>query len=80
MESYALGKTLVQQAREKIGAAVPSDLAIVFASSNQNYTRLMKGMQGVPFIGFETYGEICLPSLFFEGFLNTTSVVVILPD
>jgi methyl-accepting chemotaxis protein len=39
-----------------------------------------QALQGVPFIGFETYGEICLPSLFFEGFLNTTSVVVILPD
>jgi hypothetical protein len=61
MESYALGKTLVQQAQGKLGSAVPADVAVVFASSNQNYTQLMKGMRelarDIPIIGCSTAGE-----------------------
>ncbi len=37
-------------------------------------------LRGIPVLGIQTYGEICVPSLFFEGFLNTTNVIVILPD
>lgn len=61
MESYALGQALVQQAQEKSGAVVPADVAVVFASSNQNYTQLMKGMRelarDIPIIGCSTAGE-----------------------
>lgn len=36
-------------------------------------------MPGVPFIGFETYGEICMNADEFSGFHNTTSVVMLIP-
>ncbi len=36
-------------------------------------------MPGIPFIGFETYGEICMNANEFSGFHNTTSVVMLIP-
>ncbi len=39
-----------------------------------------KVLPGVPFLGWETYGEIRLEPGQFSGFHNTTSVVLLLPD
>ena len=35
---------------------------------------------GVPFAGFETYGEIAMSPKTFSGFHNTTTVVMLLPE
>ena len=34
----------------------------------------------MPFLGFETYGEMCSDALHFHGFLNGTCVVLLIPD
>jgi methyl-accepting chemotaxis protein len=41
--------------------------------------RFKKVLPGVPILGWETYGEICLGPGQFSGFHNTTSVILLLP-
>lgn len=47
-----------------------------FSSAVQEFKKILGD---VPFLGWETYGEICLRSGEFSGFHNTTSVVLLLP-
>ncbi|MFZ2071092.1 MAG: FIST N-terminal domain-containing protein [Halobacteriota archaeon] len=42
--------------------------------------RFKKVLPGVPLLGWETYGEICLEPGEFSGFHNTASVVLVIPD
>ena len=37
-------------------------------------------LKGTPFIGFATLGEICTETTQISGFLNTSCVVMIIPD
>ncbi len=42
--------------------------------------RFKKVLPGVPLLGWETYGEICLEPGQFSGYHNTTSVVLLIPQ
>ena len=41
---------------------------------------ISKELGGVPYMGFETYGEIAMSPKTFSGFHNTTTVVMLLPE
>jgi len=49
-----------------------------FASAVEEFKKVFG--EGVPILGWETYGEICFRTGEFSGFHNTTSVVVLLPE
>ncbi|OQX81569.1 MAG: hypothetical protein B6D56_01980 [Candidatus Omnitrophica bacterium 4484_70.1] len=49
-----------------------------FASAVEEFKRILG--EGVPILGWETYGEICFRTGEFSGFHNTTSVVMLLPE
>lgn len=70
-ESYALGKILAQHAQKKLGPERSPNVAIVFASSHQQYEKLMKGIleesPNVPLIGCSTAGEFTEEGLSTDG-------------
>ncbi len=49
-----------------------------FASAVEEFKKILG--EGVPILGWETYGEICFRTGEFSGFHNTTSVVMLLPE
>jgi methyl-accepting chemotaxis protein len=46
---------------------------------HKGVNRYKKMLRGVPILGWETYGEICMDPGQFSGFHNTTSVVLVIP-
>ncbi len=46
----------------------------------QGLDAIGKELGGVPYAGFETYGEIAMSPKTFSGFHNTTTVVMLLPE
>ena len=58
-------------------AARSAVLGDEFYRSLQTFTQTFEKM---PFLGFETYGEMCSDAFHFHGFLNGTCVMLLIPD
>ncbi|RYE86454.1 MAG: hypothetical protein EOO75_15720 [Myxococcales bacterium] len=83
----ASARAAARQAREQLGGAEPAG-ALIFDCVcrglilgdrfEQAIDTMRQELDGAPFAGFETYGEIALGTSDLSGFHNTTSVVLAL--
>lgn len=53
--------------------------AAILGDKFEDAVAAMNTELGVPFAGFETYGEMCMQNGELSGFHNTTSVIILLP-
>lgn len=53
--------------------------ATILDDQFKNSVEAIKSELNVPFLGFETYGEVCIETGEMSGYHNTTTVVMLFP-
>lgn len=73
----------IQDASGTVAGGFIYDCACRSIILGENFDEAVNAMDeelGVPFSGFETYGELCMERGQMSGYHNTTSVVMLLPE
>ncbi|QLG50474.1 FIST N-terminal domain-containing protein [Natrinema halophilum] len=74
--------TAIRNAPGEVSGGFVYDCACRSIILGENFDEAVDAMNeelGVPFSGFETYGELCMERGLMSGYHNTTSVVMLLP-
>jgi methyl-accepting chemotaxis protein len=76
-------RAAIQEAPGAVSGGFIYDCACRSIILGENFDEAVNAMDeelGVPFSGFETYGELCMERGQMSGYHNTTSVVMLLPE